>query len=121
MNEGQTIKRALITGISGSGGSYLAEYLVDNQPQVEVHGISRWHSTTAFDNLSAVQDQINLHEVDLMDFSSIVRALDIIQPDAIFHLASHANVRTSFTTPNAVLSNNILGTCNLLEAIRFLK
>jgi len=115
------IKRALITGISGSGGSYLAEYIVQHHPEVEVHGLSRWHSTTTSDNLRAIRDRVTVHECDLADLGSVIEALQKIKPDAIFNLASHANVRASFITPNAVLSNNILGTSNLFEAIRLLK
>ncbi len=115
----RTIKKVLITGMSGSGGSYLAEYIVNNHPTVEVHGISRWHSTTA-DNLSEVYRRVSVHEADLMDMASIIEILQKVKPDAIFHLASNANVRASFITPTAVLSNNILGTSNLLEAIRIL-
>lgn len=116
----RTIKKVLITGISGSGGSYLAEYIVNNHPKVEVHGLSRWHSTTA-DNLSRVNKRVIVHEVDLMDMASLIPALEKVKPDAIFHLAAHANVRASFITPTTVLSNNILGTSNLLEGIRILK
>ena len=115
------IKRALITGISGSGGSYLAEYIVQHHPEVEVHGLSRWHSTTTSDNLRAIRDRVTVHECDLADLGSVIEALQKIKPDAIFNLASHANVRASFITPNAVLSNNILGTSNLFEAVRLLK
>lgn len=59
-----------------------------------------------------------MHEADLMDFGSVFSVLREVQPDAIFHLAAHANVRASFATPNAVLTNNIVGTSNLLEAVR---
>ena len=119
MSKITNIKKVLITGISGSGGSYLAEYIVNNHPKVEVHGISRWHSTTT-DNLSKVQRRVYVHEADLADMASIIEVLQKAQPDAIFHLAAHANVRTSFITATSVLSNNILGTSNLLEAIRIL-
>ena len=112
------IKKALITGISGSGGSYLAEFIVNRQPGVEVHGLSRWHSTTAQDNLKNIAKSITAHECDLNDVSSVVNTLKQVRPDAIFHLASHANVRASFATPLAVLNNNIMGTANLLEGIR---
>ena len=112
------IQRAMITGISGSGGSYLAEYIVNHQPGVAVHGLSRWHSTTAHDNLKGIASKVSVHECDLNDVSSVVNTLKLVKPDAIFHLASHANVRASFTTPLAVLSNNIMGTANLLEGIR---
>jgi GDPmannose 4,6-dehydratase/GDP-4-dehydro-6-deoxy-D-mannose reductase len=107
----------LITGIGGSGGSYLAEYIATEYPEVEMHGFARWHST-AQDNLRGIADRVKVHEVDLNDFSSVMVGLRDARPDAIFHLAAHANVRASFITPNAVLSNNILGTCNLFEAIR---
>jgi GDP-mannose 4,6-dehydratase len=114
----RTFQRALITGISGSGGSYLAEYIVQHQPSVEVHGISRWHSTTATDNLAAIRDKITVHECDLNDLSSVLNVMQKVKPDAIFHLAAHANVRASFITPHAVLANNILGTSNLFESVR---
>ncbi|HUC92006.1 MAG TPA: GDP-mannose 4,6-dehydratase [Paenibacillus sp.] len=112
------IRKVLITGIAGSGGSYLAEYIVNNHPEVEVHGVSRWHSTTTSDNLQDVRDQVIMHECDLTDFSSILTVLKNVRPDAIFHLASHANVRTSFATPLSVLNNNIMSTANLFEAVR---
>ena len=101
--------KALITGISGSGGSYLAEHIVESQPNVEVHGLSRWHSTSSSNNLAAIKDKITIHECDLTDFSSVFSALKDVQPDVIFHIASHANVRASFTTPLAVVENNVNG------------
>jgi len=112
------MKRALITGITGSGGSYLAEYLVESHPEIEVHGISRWHSTTSNKNLEAIADKVQVHECDLNDFSSVFRRLNEINPDYIFHLAAHANVRACFDVPLSVLQNNIMGTANLLEAIK---
>ena len=117
MREPRTFQRVLITGIGGSGGSYLAEYLVENHPDVQVHGLSRWHSTTQ-NNLFDISTRVKVHEVDLLDLSSVLPALHEIQPDAIFHLAAHANVRASFITPNTVLTNNIIGTSNLFEAVR---
>ena len=121
MNETRTISRILITGIAGSGGSYLAEYIINNYPTVEVHGVSRWHSTTSTDNLAGIRERVTVHEADLMDFSSVLAVLQEVKPDAIFHLAAYANVRASFITPNTVLSNNILGTSNLFEAVRLAK
>lgn len=121
MYDKKHISRALITGIAGSGGSYLAEYILRNHPQVEVHGISRWHSTTQNKNIKDIHDRIVVHEADLMDFGSTFSVLEKVQPDAIFHLAAYANVRTSFITSYSVLSNNILSTVNLFEAIRLAK
>ncbi|MBI2596278.1 GDP-mannose 4,6-dehydratase [Candidatus Daviesbacteria bacterium] len=117
----RNFKRVFITGITGSGGSYLAEYIINHHPHMKVFGISRWHSTTSANNLADIFKKVKLYECDLNDFSSILTTLKKIKPDVIFHLASHANVRTSFLTPLAVLQNNILGTANLLEAIRHLK
>ena len=119
--KGREINRVLITGISGSGASYLAEYIIANHPKVEVHGAGRWHSTTVTDNLAAIRDKITMHECDLLDFSSILTVLEKSKPDAIFHLAAHANVRASFQTPLSVLNNNIMGTANLFEAVRSAK
>lgn len=121
MNQERHTKKVIITGIAGSGGSYLAEYIVNNHPGVEVHGISRWHSTSTSQNLENVINKVHVHECDLTDLSSVVRTLKEVKPDAIFHLASYANVRASFITPLSVLNNNIMGTVNLFEAIRVLE
>lgn len=108
----------LITGITGSGGSYLAEYILENHTKVNVYGICRWHSTSTFDNIENIKNKIHLKECDLLDISSIIRALQEIKPKKIFHLASYANVKKCFDTPLSVLNNNIMGTANLLEAVR---
>jgi GDP-4-dehydro-6-deoxy-D-mannose reductase len=106
--------RVLVTGASGSGGSYMAEYA--KEQGAEVHGLARWHTSP----LPKDKPGYTVHECDLMDMGSIYRVLDQVRPHVIFHLASHANVRACFDTPIAVLQNNILGTANLLEAIRTL-
>lgn len=111
-------KKALITGIAGSGGSYLAEYIVQNQPGTKIHGIARWHSTTTGSNLASIRDKVTVHDCDLTDFSAIFSVLKKVNPDVIFHLAAHANVRASFTNPLAVIQNNVMSTTNLLEAVR---
>lgn len=119
--DGREIKNILITGISGSGGSYLADYIVDNHPKVSVHGISRWHSASSPANLEHSAARTIMHECDLTDFSAVFSVLRDVEPDVIFHIASHANVRASFINPLAVLNNNIMGTANLFEAIHLLK
>ena len=68
--------------------------------------------------MQQVAGRVTTHECDLNDFSAVLATLKSAKPDAIFHLASHANVRASFINPLAVLENNIMGTANLLEAIR---
>ena len=108
--------KVLITGIAGSGGSYLAEYICQHHPDVEVHGLAYSRSTRR--NLLEVESKITNHEADLMDFGSVFAVLEKVRPDAIFHLAAFANVKASFITPNTFLSNNILGTSNLFEAVR---
>ncbi len=114
-------KKILITGIAGSGGSYLAEYICKHHSKVKIHGISRWHVTSTNKNLNLIKDRVILHECDLVDYSSIYKILKTVKPDAIFHLASHANVRASFDTPISVVQNNIIGTLNLLQSCKDLK
>lgn len=111
-------KKVLITGISGSGGSYLADYIVENHPEVELHGISRWHAADTAKNLEHSASKIKMHECDLNDFSATLAVLRLALPDVIFNLASHANVRASFINPLAVMENNCRATANLLEAVR---
>jgi len=110
------ISKVLITGIAGSGGSYLSEYICENHSNVKIHGLA--YSSSSKDNLKSIADKICLHESDLMDFDSVYSVLEEVQPDVIFHLAAFANVRASFDNPNSFLSNNILGTSNLFEAVR---
>jgi GDPmannose 4,6-dehydratase/GDP-4-dehydro-6-deoxy-D-mannose reductase len=110
----------LITGITGSGGSYLADYIIENHPDVKIFGLHRWHSAGHLNNIEHIKDKITILECDLMDLSSVIRALQISKPERIFHLASFANVRKCFDTPLAVINNNIIGTANLLEAVRLI-
>ncbi|OGM96118.1 MAG: hypothetical protein A3B86_02800 [Candidatus Yanofskybacteria bacterium RIFCSPHIGHO2_02_FULL_38_22b] len=108
-------KKILITGIHGSGASYLTDFIVANHPECEIHGAGRWHTSR---NLSQTKNEVHVHACDLKDFSSILKVLNAINPDYIFHLASHANVRESFDIPLAVIENNVMGTANFLEAVR---
>src|SRR5260221_14075820 len=103
----------LITGIAGSGASYLAEYIVENHPEIQVHGLARWHSTTSHNNLEAIKNKIIVHECDMLDLPSMCRVLREIKPVKIFNMASHANVKVCFDTPLAVLQNNIFSMANL--------
>jgi GDPmannose 4,6-dehydratase/GDP-4-dehydro-6-deoxy-D-mannose reductase len=111
------MKKVLITGIHGSGATYLAEFF-ENNPEIEIHGLSRWHTDRK--NKSKFYDRIKIFECDLTDLGSVIRALQLSEPDYIFHLAANANVKLSFTNPISVLNNNINSTLNLLEAIRIL-
>lgn len=109
----------LITGITGSGGSYLADYILSNLPEVTVWGLHRWHSAGTMVNVEHMKGRVKILEADLLDVGSVIRALQIVNPTRIFHLASFANVRKCFDTPTAVVNNNVMGTQNLLEAVRF--
>lgn len=113
-----TFENVLITGVTGSGASYLAEHLCDSYSMLDLHGISRWHSTSNDGNLEGVAERVKVHECDLCDFSSVLNVINSVQPTHIFHLASHANVRAGFVTPLSVINNNIMGTANLFEAVR---
>ncbi len=110
-------KRVLITGINGSGGSYLSEYILENHPEAQVNGTVR-NVTSIPKNLEKSHDKLRIHECDLNDFSAILNVLKKVKPDCIFHLASNANVHASFINPLAILDNNIGSTANLLEAVR---
>lgn len=108
----------LITGGAGSGGSYLAEYIIENHPEYKVWIPVRWHSTSVLNNIKNIKDKVNTRECDLNDLPSIIRLLEECKPKKIFHMAATANVHVAFKTPLAVLQNNIFGVANLLEAIR---
>ncbi len=97
-------------------GSHLAEYVLQNFPLVEVHGLMRWRSP--LDNIIPVLGKIKLHEGDLRDTSSVVYLLKEINPERIFHLAAQSYVPFSFNVPVDTLNTNIIGTTILLEAIR---
>lgn len=118
ISKARLLKKVLITGIAGSGGSFLVDYLLKYHPRIAIHGFCRWHSTDTNKNLKETVNKVTLHECDLNDFSCLLSVLKKVKPDVIFHLASHANVRVSFITPLSVIGNNVMGTANLLEAIR---
>lgn len=108
----------LITGGAGSGGSFLAEYIIKNHPEYTVWIPVRWHSTSVLKNLESIKDKVFIRECDLNDLPSIISLLQECKPVKIFHMAATANVYLAFKTPLAVLQNNIFATANLLEAIR---
>jgi GDP-4-dehydro-6-deoxy-D-mannose reductase len=110
--------RALITGITGFAGSHLAEFLLAEHPEVEVHGTYRWRSR--MENIEHLRGRIHLVETELRDPSSVTAALARIRPDYIFHLAAQSFVPASWTAPADTLATNIGGQANLFEAIRSL-
>jgi GDP-mannose 4,6-dehydratase len=108
--------RILITGITGMVGSHLAEYVLADHPGVEVHGLVRWRSP--LDHIRGIQHRVRLHEAELRDLHSLVRLLDEVRPERIFHLAAQSYVSSSFTAPADTLHTNVIGTTNLLDAVR---
>lgn len=113
-----SLKRALITGVTGQDGAYLAKFLIDKG--YEVYGTYRRLSTPNFWRLEylGIFDKIYLIPVDLSDFGSIVEALKISQPDEVYHLAAQSFVEASFETPVATGDITGLATTRILEAIR---
>lgn len=115
------MKKILITGITGQVGSQLADYVLENT-DLEVIGMMRWQES--MDNLYHLTDRINkkdrirLAYADLNDFSSLSKLLALEEPDYISHLAAQSYPKTSFDIPLETLQTNILGTANLLEAVR---
>ena len=109
----------LITGITGFVGSHLADYILDNFPDVEVSGLARWRSPT--DNVRDILGRITLEYGDLLDLPSLKTVLLKQKPDVIFHLAAQSYVPYSFSSPVVTLQTNVIGTCNLLEAVKELK
>ncbi|MFH1687395.1 MAG: GDP-mannose 4,6-dehydratase [bacterium] len=108
--------RALITGITGQDGSYLAEFLLDKG--YEVVGMVRRASTESFDRINHIKDQITLAQADLLDQLSIIRMLEEYRPDEVYNLAAQSFVPTSWDQPVLTGEFNALGVTKMLEAIR---
>jgi len=108
--------KVLITGITGMVGSHLAEYILRDHPDVEVYGLTRWRSP--MDNISTILDRVKLIQAELRDLNSLVNLMRSIQPDRVFHLAAQSYVTTSFTAPADTVHTNVIGTLNLLDAVR---
>jgi GDP-mannose 4,6-dehydratase len=106
----------LITGITGMVGSHLAEYILAEHPQARVHGLLRWRSP--LDNIRGVLGKVTLHQGDLRDLNSLVALMRAVKPDRIFHLAAQSYVSVSFVAPADTLTTNVVGTTNLLDAVR---
>lgn len=106
----------LITGITGFVGSHLAEYILNLEAEHQIYGLCRWRSPK--DNLAKVYNKITLLEADLCDLSALIRHIKAVKPEIIFHLAAQSYVLTSFNSPVHTLWTNVIGTTNLLEAVR---
>ena len=114
------MKKALITGITGQDGSYLAEFLLEKG--YEVHGITRRASisnTARIDHLIA-KHAITLHDGDLSDTSSITNIIAKVRPDEIYNLAAQSHVQVSFDVPEYSGDVDAIGVLRILEAVRIL-
>jgi len=113
-------KRALITGINGQDGSYLAEYLLSLG--YEVYGIIRRHSVSENQDtrLGAISDKVHTLYGDLTDYPSLVRIFMEVRPDEIYNLGAMSHVRVSFDVPSYTIETNALGVLNMLEVYRTL-
>ena len=118
-------KRALITGITGQDGSYLAELLL--QKGYEVHGIKRRASSLntqridhIYEDPHSTNQQFELHYGDLSDSSNLTRIIQEVQPDEVYNLGAQSHVAVSFDSPEYTADVDAMGALRLLEAIRFL-
>lgn len=112
------MKKALITGITGQDGSYLAELLLEKG--YEVHGMTRRASLPNTERIAHLLDKITLHDGDLSDSSSIIRILRLVQPDEVYNLAAQSHVQVSFDVPEYSGDVDALGVLRILEGIRIL-
>jgi GDPmannose 4,6-dehydratase len=119
------MKRALITGVTGQDGAYLAELLLEKG--YEVHGIKRRASSFNTDRIDHLyrdpherEVRLHLHYGDLTDATNLIRIIQEVQPDEIYNLAAQSHVAVSFETPEYTANSDALGTLRILEAIRIL-
>lgn len=113
------MKRALITGITGQDGSYLAELLLEKG--YEVYGIWRRKSVVDYGNVEHIKDKIHFIYADMTDIVSLINAVKISRPDEVYNLAAQSFVATSWEQPLATADIDALGVTNMLEAIRMVK
>jgi GDPmannose 4,6-dehydratase len=111
-----SVCRALITGITGQDGSYLADFLLDQG--YEVHGMVRRSSTEKFERIEHIRDRLTLHQGDLLDQRSLVDTLRAAQPDEIYNLAAMSYVAVSWVQPTLTAEFSGTGVTRLLEAMR---
>ena len=112
------MKTALITGITGQDGSYLAEFLLEKG--YEVHGVTRRASISNTGRIDHIKDKLTLHDGDLTDSSSLIRVIGEVKPDEIYNLAAQSHVQVSFDVPEYSGDVDALGTLRILEAVRIL-
>ena len=119
------MKKALITGVTGQDGSYLAEFLL--KKNYEVHGLKRRSSSFNTQRIEHIYEDPHtqkngfiLHYGDLTDSTNLIRIIQTIQPDEIYNLGAQSHVAVSFESPEYTANSDALGTLRILEAIRIL-
>ncbi len=110
------MKRALITGITGQDGSYLAEFLLSKG--YEVHGMVRRSSTENFERIAHLKDRVSLHQADLLDQLSIINLIRRVRPREVYNLAAQSFVPTSWVQPVLTGDFTAIGVTRMLEAVR---
>ncbi|UVI31607.1 GDP-mannose 4,6-dehydratase [Paenibacillus spongiae] len=113
------MKRALITGVTGQDGSYLAEFLLDKG--YEVYGVRRRTSTPNYENCKQIKDRIRWISADLTDLASLIEAVKLSNPDEVYNLAAQSFVAASWPQPIATAELTALSVTNMLEAVRIMK
>jgi GDPmannose 4,6-dehydratase len=113
------MKKALITGITGQDGSYLAEFLLDKG--YEVHGIIRRSSSINTVRINHIYPKLKLHYGDLTDSTNLISVIQKVQPDEIYNLGAQSHVKVSFEIPEYTGQVDALGTLRILEAVRLLE
>lgn len=111
--------RILITGITGFVGSHLVDFVEQNHPDVEIFGIKRWRSKT--ENVDLKDTKVKYCECDIKDAHNVDQVIGDIRPDKIFHLAAQSFVPSSWDSPSETFNTNIIGQCNIFEAVRKIK
>src|SRR5262245_53928997 len=112
------MKTAIITGITGQDGSYLAEFLLEKG--YDVHGVVRRSSTENFERIAHLEGRLTLHQADLLDQLSLIDVLKAVRPDEVYNLAAQSFVPTSWKQPVLTGEYTALGVTRVLEAIRLL-
>src|SRR5579871_1153938 len=112
------MRKALITGVTGQDGSYLAEFLLSQG--YEVHGIVRRSSTESFERIGHLEGRLELYQADLLDQLSLIEVIRSVRPDEVYNLAAQSFVPTSWKQPVLTGEFTALGVTRMLEAVRLI-
>ena len=109
--------KVLVTGATGFVGSHMVDFLLENCPEVEIHGTKRYHLSRV-DKIQHVYDRIVWHDINLLEASAVSRLIQELRPDVVFHFAAESFVSPSWSHPTVYMRSNFDLTVNLLEAIK---